>query len=57
MLVLGKSYDANATRSVLEACAATCKACANECGRHAEMHGRCKVLAEAYRRWEKAFRR
>lgn len=50
MLVLGKSYDANATRSVLEACA-------NECGRHAEMHGRCKVLAEAYRRWEKAFRR
>ena len=47
-------YDANLTRSVLEACAAACKACGDECAGHAEMHEHCRVCAEACRRCEAA---
>src|SRR5215212_6805498 len=36
-------YDANLTRAVLEACAAACKACGDECQRHAQMHEHCRV--------------
>lgn len=43
-------YDANLTRAVLEACAAACKACGDECARHAEMHEHCRVCAESCRR-------
>jgi hypothetical protein len=49
-------YDANLTRAVLEACAAACKACGDECARHAEMHEHCRVCAEACRRCESACR-
>jgi len=49
-------YDANLTRSVLEACAAACKACGDECGQHAEMHEHCRVCAESCRRCEQACR-
>ena len=49
-------YDANLTRAVLEACATACKACGDECGRHAEMHEHCRVCAEACRRCEAACR-
>ncbi|WP_343994899.1 four-helix bundle copper-binding protein, partial [Terrabacter terrae] len=45
-------YDANVTRAVLEACATVCKACADECEQHAEMHGHCRICAEACRRCE-----
>jgi Domain of Unknown Function (DUF326) len=47
-------YDANLTRAVLEACAAACKACGDECAQHAEMHEHCRVCAEACRRCETA---
>jgi hypothetical protein len=47
-------YDANITRSVLEACRTACKACADECERHAQMHEHCKICAEACRRCETA---
>lgn len=47
-------YDANVTRSFLQACGATCKACGDECGEHAEMHEHCRVCAEACRRCEQA---
>lgn len=47
-------YDANVTKVVLEACAATCKACADECGQHAGMHEHCKICADACRRCEQA---
>ncbi len=43
-------YDANVTRALLEACVTTCKACADECERHAGMHEHCRICAEAYRR-------
>jgi len=49
-------YDANITRPLLEACAATCKGCGDECERHAQMHAHCRVCAEACRRCEQACR-
>jgi hypothetical protein len=49
-------YDANLTRAVLEACAAACKACGDECASHASMHEHCRVCAEACRRCEQACR-
>lgn len=49
-------YDANLTRAVLLACATACRACADECGRHAGMHEHCRVCAEACRRCEQACR-
>ena len=47
-------YDANITRAQLAACIAACKACGDECERHAEMHDHCKVCAEACRACEQA---
>lgn len=47
-------YDANLTRAVLQACATACRACADECGQHADMHAHCRICAEACRRCEQA---
>ncbi len=47
-------YDANITRAQLAACIAACKACGDECERHADMHDHCKVCAEACRACEQA---
>lgn len=49
-------YDATTTRALLEACAAACASCGDECERHASMHEHCKVCAEACRRCEQACR-
>ena len=49
-------YDANLTRSLLEACATACRSCGDECERHAEMHEHCRVCAEVCRRCEQACR-
>jgi hypothetical protein len=49
-------YDANITRPLLEACAATCKSCGDECEQHAQMHEHCRMCAEACRRGERACR-
>jgi hypothetical protein len=49
-------YDANISRGMLEACATACKACGDECGRHAEMHEHCRICAEACRACEDACR-
>ena len=48
--------DASVTRPLLEACAAACKSCGDECERHAQMHEHCRVCAEACRRCEQACR-
>ena len=40
-------YDANVSRTLLEACATVCKACADECRQHADMHEHCRICAEA----------
>jgi hypothetical protein len=50
------AYDASVTRPLLEACAAACKSCGDECERHARMHEHCRICAEACRRCEKACR-
>lgn len=47
-------YDANVTRSVLEACATICRACGDECESHADMHEHCRVCAESCRACEVA---
>jgi hypothetical protein len=49
-------YDANISRSMLEACAMVCKSCGDECARHADMHEHCRVCAEACRACERACR-
>ena len=49
-------YDADVTRAVLEACATACRACGDECARHAQMHEHCRVCAESCRRYEAACR-
>ena len=49
-------YDADVTRAVLEACATACRACGDECARHAQMHEHCRVCAESCRRCETACR-
>ena len=49
-------YDADVIRPLLEACAASCKSCGDECERHAPMHRHCRVCAEACRRCEQACR-
>jgi hypothetical protein len=41
---------------LLEACAASCRSCAEECERHARMHEHCRVCADACRRGEQASR-
>ena len=49
-------YDANLTRSVLDACAVACKACGDECAQHAEMHEHCRICAESCMRCAQACR-
>jgi hypothetical protein len=50
-------YDANLTAATLQACLAACRACGDECERHAGMHEHCRVCAEACRRCEQACQR
>jgi hypothetical protein len=49
-------YDANISRTLLEACATVCKSCGDECGSHAGMHEHCRICAEACRACEQACR-
>jgi len=51
-----KDYDASVTQPLLDACAAICRSCGDECERHARMHEHCRVCAEACRRCERACR-
>ncbi|WP_309112640.1 four-helix bundle copper-binding protein [Saccharothrix sp.] len=49
-------YDANISRSLLEACATACKSCADECARHQDRHEHCRICAEACHSCELACR-
>ncbi|HWC09626.1 MAG TPA: four-helix bundle copper-binding protein [Acidimicrobiales bacterium] len=51
-----REYDANVTRSLLEACAAACKSCGDECEKHAAQMEHCRICAESCRRCEEACR-
>lgn len=50
------SRDASLTRALLEACAVACRACGDECDRHATRMTHCRVCAEACRACERACR-
>ena len=47
-------YESDITKPLLEACVAACKACGDECERHAQMHEHCRICAEVCRRCEAA---
>lgn len=49
-------YDANISRTLLEACATVCKSCGDECRSHAEMHEHCRICAEACQACEQSCR-
>jgi hypothetical protein len=54
-------YDANISRTLLEACAMACKSCGamackscgDECASHADMHEHCRICADACRSWSR----
>ncbi|MEA1798048.1 four-helix bundle copper-binding protein (plasmid) [Rhodococcus sp. NyZ502] len=48
--------DESLTRTVLETCAAACKACGAECVKHGSMHEHCDICAKACHRCEHACR-
>ncbi|MGP8002138.1 MAG: four-helix bundle copper-binding protein [Streptosporangiaceae bacterium] len=48
--------DPAVVRPLLEACAASCRSCGDECEHHAAMHPHCRLCAEACRRCERACR-
>ncbi len=50
-------YDANVTWPLLEACAAVCKSCGDECAGHAEHMAHCRICADSCRRCEQACRK
>lgn len=49
-------YDAEVSRLLLQACAATCRSCGDECEGHAEHMEHCRICAESCRRCEDACR-
>jgi hypothetical protein len=49
-------YDANISRSLLEACITACRSCGDECADHADMHEHCRICADACRACEQACR-
>jgi choline dehydrogenase-like flavoprotein len=46
--------DVGVVRAAVEACVVACRACAEECDRHAAHHDHCRVCAEVCRRCEQA---
>ena len=39
--------DADTMRTLLTACATACRACGDECRKHASMHAHCRICAES----------
>ena len=54
--ILSRQTDPDPTtqRTALEACLAVCRACDEECERHAHHHEHCRLCAEECRRCERA---
>lgn len=49
-------YDANLSRSLLEACVTACRSCGDECAAHAGRHEHCRICADSCRACEQACR-
>ena len=47
-------FDPPLSQAQLDACREACRTCADECGRHSEMHKHCQICARACQRCEKA---
>jgi hypothetical protein len=54
ILIRQTSPDLDVLRATVEACATACRACGDECDRHAAHHEHCRVCAEVCRRCEQA---
>jgi hypothetical protein len=54
IVIRQSAFDLRLMRPVVEACAAACLVCAEECERHAAHHDHCRICAEACRRCEQA---
>jgi hypothetical protein len=54
VLMRQTEYDAPTSKAQVQACAEACRTCAEECGRHADMHEHCRICAEACRSCEEA---
>jgi hypothetical protein len=48
------ALDLDVVRAAVEACAVACRACGEECEKHATHHEHCRVCAEACRSCEQA---
>lgn len=48
------AYLAGVSLAQLKSCQVACRACADECERHAGLHDHCRICAEACRRCERA---
>ncbi|OLB80734.1 MAG: four-helix bundle copper-binding protein [Actinobacteria bacterium 13_2_20CM_2_71_6] len=56
MVTRQTGYDAELLRAVLQACIEACRACYDECRKHALEHEHCRVCGEACQRCAKACR-
>jgi hypothetical protein len=54
ILIRQTEPDLGVLRAEIEACAATCRACAEECEKHASHHKHCRICAEVCHRCERA---
>lgn len=47
-------YDAPTSKAQLQACREICFTCAEECGRHAQMHEHCRICEQECRRCQES---
>ena len=56
ILIRQTEPDLGVLRAAIEACAVACRACLDECDRHAAHHEHCRLCAEVCRRCDQACR-
>jgi len=56
ILIRQTEPDLGVLRAVIEACAVACRACGDECEKHASHHEHCRICAEVCRRCEQSCR-
>jgi hypothetical protein len=56
ILIRRTEPDLGVIRAAIEACTVVCRACAEECEKHAHHHEHCRICAEVCRRCEQACR-
>ena len=56
ILIRQTEPDLGVLRAAIEACAVACRACGDECEKHASHHEHCRICAEVCRRCEQSCR-